>query len=106
MRGIRLALERPQLLADQLEALCRTAADHPVSVMFPMVATVDELLRARQVLAGVAGPGGPPPSLRIGSVNLHLDLRSTRGRNHQWRRQRQLHHSRTAHGKPRRESQF
>ncbi len=68
LRGIRLALQRPQLLAEQLEALCRTAADHPVSVMFPMVSTVDELVRARAVLADVAGAGGPPAGLRVGMM--------------------------------------
>jgi phosphocarrier protein FPr len=68
LRGIRLALERPQLLADQLEALCRTAVDHPVSVMFPMVSTVDELVRARQALTDAAGPGGPPAGLRVGMM--------------------------------------
>ncbi len=68
LRGIRLALERPQLLAEQLQALCRTAVDHPVSVMFPMVSTVDEMVRSRAVLAQVAGTGGPPPGLRVGMM--------------------------------------
>ncbi len=68
LRGIRLALERPHLLAEQLEALCRTALDHPVSVMFPMVSTVEEMVRSRAVLTQVAGPGGPPPGLRVGMM--------------------------------------
>ena len=33
----------PTLLATQLRAALRVAADHPVKVMFPMVATIDEL---------------------------------------------------------------
>jgi phosphocarrier protein FPr len=34
----------------QLRAVLRVAADHPVRVLFPMVATVDEVRRAREVL--------------------------------------------------------
>jgi phosphocarrier protein FPr len=47
VRGIRLGLERPELLDAQLRALCRVALDHPVRIMFPMVATSDELAAAR-----------------------------------------------------------
>ncbi|WP_280221280.1 phosphoenolpyruvate--protein phosphotransferase [Nocardia neocaledoniensis] len=53
VRGIRLALARPQLLRDQLTAIGRVAADHPVGVMFPMVTTLAELARARAILAEV-----------------------------------------------------
>ena len=38
-RGIRLSLEHPELLATQLRAILRVAAEHPLKVMFPMVAT-------------------------------------------------------------------
>ncbi|NDL57125.1 phosphoenolpyruvate--protein phosphotransferase [Phytoactinopolyspora mesophila] len=50
VRGLRLALAQSELLRDQLRAICRVAADHPVSVMFPMVSQVDELLAARRIL--------------------------------------------------------
>ena len=43
VRGIRLGLARPDLLLAQLRALLRVAADHPVRVMFPMIATTEEL---------------------------------------------------------------
>ena len=46
-RGIRLQLARPDLLAAQLRAVLRTAAEHPVKVMFPMVATIGEVRAAR-----------------------------------------------------------
>jgi multiphosphoryl transfer protein len=46
-RGIRLSLEHPDLLATQLRAVLRVAAEHPVKVMFPMVATAGELEMAR-----------------------------------------------------------
>ncbi len=50
VRGIRLSLRQPAVFATQLRAVLRVAADHPLRVMFPMVATVDELLRGREAL--------------------------------------------------------
>jgi multiphosphoryl transfer protein len=50
VRGVRLGLERPDMLRAQLRAIVRVAADHPVRVMFPMVATIGELLAARRLL--------------------------------------------------------
>jgi len=68
LRGIRLSLSRPELFRDQLTAICRVARDTPVSVMFPMVSTVDELMAAFGVLEeAVAATGGRRPSgLRVG----------------------------------------
>jgi phosphocarrier protein FPr len=62
VRGLRLGLASPDLLRTQLRAILRVAAAHPVRVMFPMVATLDELRaardeldRARRELRGAAG---------------------------------------------------
>src|SRR3954452_15055568 len=65
-RGIRLSLARTDLLADQLTAIVQVARTSPVKVMFPMVTTVDELLRARALLDEVAGADGLPSLLRVG----------------------------------------
>ena len=46
VRGIRLALEQPELLETQLRAVLRTAAEYPLKVMFPMVATLEEYRQA------------------------------------------------------------
>ncbi len=45
-RGIRLGLARTDVLLTQLRAVLRVAADHPVKLMFPMVATEDEVRAA------------------------------------------------------------
>jgi multiphosphoryl transfer protein len=50
VRGLRLGLMRPDVLDPQLRAILRVAADHPVSLMFPMVATLDELRAGRAVV--------------------------------------------------------
>lgn len=68
VRGLRLSLARPGLLADQLLAIVRTARATPVSVMFPMVSTVAELVEARALLdEAVARDGrGIPAGLQVG----------------------------------------
>ena len=68
VRGIRLSLTRPRLLADQLLAMVRVAHDVPVSVMFPMVSTLEEFRRARSLLDdAIRRDGrGRPAGLRVG----------------------------------------
>nr|BFE73218.1 hypothetical protein GCM10020092_065190 [Actinoplanes digitatis] len=70
VRGIRHSLEHPALLREQLLAIVRLAHEAPVSVMFPMVSTVDELLRARRMLddAVTRAGGGAPADLRVGMM--------------------------------------
>ena len=43
LRGIRLCLDRPQLLLPQLRAIYRASMLGPVSVMFPMIARMEDL---------------------------------------------------------------
>jgi phosphoenolpyruvate-protein phosphotransferase len=50
VRGVRLGLERPELLETQLRAALRVAAEHPLEIMFPMVATLAEYRAARQAV--------------------------------------------------------
>jgi phosphotransferase system enzyme I (PtsP) len=70
-RAIRIALDRPAILRQQLRALVHAAAGKPLKVMFPMVAEVAELEAARAVLnleiERVCLRGEKPPSpLEIG----------------------------------------
>lgn len=50
-RAIRLCLAQPELFKTQLRAILRVAAESPVNVMFPMIATLEELRRAKTLLA-------------------------------------------------------
>ena len=71
VRGIRLSLAHPDLLAQQLLAMVRLAQQTPVSVMFPMIATLDELFAARELLdtaIGQAGGRGRPAGLQVGMM--------------------------------------
>ncbi|UCZ87510.1 phosphoenolpyruvate--protein phosphotransferase [Pseudomonas sp. L5B5] len=49
VRGIRLTLQRPQIMEAQLRALLRSADDRPLRIMFPMVGSVEEWRQARDM---------------------------------------------------------
>jgi multiphosphoryl transfer protein len=49
VRGIRLTLQRPDVMESQLRALLRAADDRPLRIMFPMVGSVDEWRQARDM---------------------------------------------------------
>ena len=65
-RGIRLALANPDLFATQLRAIMRVAAQHPLKVMFPMVATLEELRAARALLDEARERVGGGAELEVG----------------------------------------
>ena len=78
VRGLRVFRDRPELLRDQLEAVCRAAEEVEVRVMFPMVATAEELAWARE-LVGCELPVGimvevPAAALRIDRLAAGLDF--------------------------------
>jgi phosphotransferase system enzyme I (PtsP) len=70
-RAIRIGLDRPGLLRAQVRALLKAAGGRPLKIMFPMVATCDEFIRARSLVereqAHLAHHGHPLPSdLKLG----------------------------------------
>jgi phosphoenolpyruvate-protein phosphotransferase/dihydroxyacetone kinase phosphotransfer subunit len=65
-RGIRLSLAEPDLLRTQLRAILRVAAEHPLKVMFPMVATLEEVHAARAVLDRARDELGSDAELDVG----------------------------------------
>jgi phosphotransferase system enzyme I (PtsP) len=46
-RAIRVGLDKPGVMRMQLQALIRAAAGRPLTVMFPLIATIEEYLAAR-----------------------------------------------------------
>ncbi len=72
-RAIRISLDRPALLRMQLRALLRAGAGRDLRIMFPMVAIVDEFVRAKDlVLREVAflkrHGYGVPRELQLGAM--------------------------------------
>jgi multiphosphoryl transfer protein len=59
-RGLRLSLRHPDLFKAQLRAIVHVGKEHPVTVLFPMVTTVDELRAARALLGEAAIEAGCP----------------------------------------------
>ncbi len=52
-RGIRLLRKHPGILKTQLRAILRVSADHPVSVLLPMICGVEEVTEIRKFLETV-----------------------------------------------------
>jgi phosphoenolpyruvate-protein phosphotransferase/dihydroxyacetone kinase phosphotransfer subunit len=72
-RGLRLSLDHVDVFKQQLRAVLRTGTQHPTSVLFPMVSTLDELRAARSLLAEAAieigcDPGTLPPGFEVGAM--------------------------------------
>src|SRR4030095_4274099 len=60
-RGVRVGLDRPEILRTQLRAILRAAAFGKVSVMFPMIATLNELRDVKAMLGEEAASLGGRP---------------------------------------------
>ncbi|MDP6438859.1 MAG: phosphoenolpyruvate--protein phosphotransferase [Candidatus Brocadiia bacterium] len=61
LRGLRLLLERAEeLMLPQLRAIIRAAAHGPISIMYPMVTGVEDMMAARKVFARAAAELGEP----------------------------------------------
>lgn len=71
-RALRVGLDRPSVLRNQLRALIGASGGRPLSIMFPMVSEVAELDRAREILelelGRVRKKGAPlaPEQVRVG----------------------------------------
>ncbi len=96
IRGIRLSLVRPDLFRGQLRALLRALREVAgtdagrLAIMFPLVSTVAELVRAREILGEVAEEEGvdltgvevgvmvevPSAALAVRRVAAHADFLS------------------------------
>jgi multiphosphoryl transfer protein len=61
VRGIRLCLQRPELFLPQLRAIYRASVTGPVKIMFPMIATLEDLRAAKAVAEQVRQELGAPP---------------------------------------------
>lgn len=60
-RGVRIGLDRPEILRTQLRAILRASTSGKVMVMFPMIATLSELRDVKAMLAEEAASLGIPP---------------------------------------------
>ena len=70
LRGIRLGLEYPKILVPQIRAILRAACHGNLKIVFPMISSVDEVIRARhlvdQARSDLAREGIPVPAVEVG----------------------------------------
>ncbi len=70
VRGIRLNLQERVLLQTQLRALVRASATGPIRIMFPMIATLEELLDAKAMVeeakTSLIADGSPVGEIEMG----------------------------------------
>jgi phosphotransferase system enzyme I (PtsP) len=68
-RSLRVGLDRPAVLRRQLRALLIGAMGRPISIMFPMVATLGEFRQAKALLLAEAARIIPQPqNVRVGTM--------------------------------------
>ena len=77
-RGIRVGLDRPEVLRTQLRALLRASVAGELGVMFPMITTLEELRDAKAMLAEEAKSLGIEPfkcgiMVEVPSVPVMMD---------------------------------
>lgn len=61
VRGIRLCLQRQDLFKTQLRAIFRASQSGPIKIMFPMIATLEDLNAARSISEAVRAEVGAEP---------------------------------------------
>ena len=71
-RSLRVGLDRPAILRRQLRALLLAAQGRPLSVMFPMVATVEEFRAARDLLEAEAARIRPLPEHLLAGTMIEV----------------------------------
>lgn len=72
-RALRISLDRPAMLRQQMRALIAASEGRPLHVMFPMVAQVDEFTTARRLFDGELARAGQaglplPESVSVGTM--------------------------------------
>jgi phosphocarrier protein FPr len=65
IRGLRLCLRRPDLFEPQLRAIYRAAMHGPLKLMFPMVATLEEVQQAKAIAERIRELNAPPIEIGI-----------------------------------------
>ncbi len=53
LRGVRVSLDQPEMFRTQLRAILRTARLTKLHIMFPMIATLEELREAKAILGAI-----------------------------------------------------
>ncbi len=78
-RAIRISLDLPDFFKEQLRALLRASPSHDLRIMFPMIATLEDIRRAKEILTEVRADleeRGIPTAARV-QVGIMVEVPST-----------------------------
>jgi phosphotransferase system enzyme I (PtsP) len=72
-RSIRISLTEESVFQEQLRAILRAAGEAPLRIMFPMITSVEEIRRVKEIyaecVADLAATGvRPPPGVELGAM--------------------------------------
>jgi phosphotransferase system enzyme I (PtsP) len=73
-RSIRVLFDHPDVLRDQVQALALAAADRPLSILIPMVTSIEELRRVKALIEEALGDLGEPPSARTPQIGAMIEV--------------------------------
>lgn len=68
LRGVRLLLHFPEMLKLQLTALIKAAEEGPINILVPMISTIEEMERVRELLEQCKIDLGVTDNLNLGSM--------------------------------------
>lgn len=76
LRGVRVSLDQPEMFRAQLRAILRTAQLARLHIMFPMIATLDELREAKAILAAILAEEHPASGRTQVQVGVMIEVPS------------------------------
>ncbi|WP_186405445.1 phosphoenolpyruvate--protein phosphotransferase [Candidatus Accumulibacter aalborgensis] len=76
LRGVRVSLDQPEMFRTQLRAILRVARMAKLHIMFPMIATLEELREAKSIVAAILAEEDAAPGRSDVRVGLMIEVPS------------------------------
>ncbi|TMA74399.1 MAG: phosphoenolpyruvate--protein phosphotransferase, partial [Deltaproteobacteria bacterium] len=73
-RSMRVLFDHPDVLRDQVQALALAAADRPLRILIPMVTSLEELRRAKTIIADALGSIDEPRAQRAPEIGAMIEV--------------------------------
>jgi phosphoenolpyruvate-protein kinase (PTS system EI component) len=73
-RSLRVLFDHPDVLRDQVQALALAAADRPLRILLPMVTSIEELRRAKAMIAEALATIGEPRAQRAPEIGAMIEV--------------------------------
>jgi phosphotransferase system enzyme I (PtsP) len=73
-RSLRVLFDHPDVLRDQVQALALAAADRPLRILLPMITSIEELRRAKAMIAEALATIGEPRAQRAPEIGAMIEV--------------------------------